>query len=247
MIQFSCTNCGKKFTVDDALAGRHASCKTCGAAVIVPAVQAEQNNRIVISFNAATDMKCASAVMPVDRNPMPPPLPRTHSPGPPPFSSDHLWHLPPLPSAAPVETLADICIPVAPIGDPPKDAFGCRPPGRAQTSAAIAAIAGRRGADTAGFRQLPPIRVLSIRGNPADYYQIEYHIRGLSRGQDGTPVYREQHVAEIQLTCDYPRQSPKCRMLSPIFIPTSSRLRFVWVTIGRPARNLSNWSCESRK
>ena len=29
----------------------------------------------------------------------------------------------------------------------------------------------------------------------------------------------EQHVAEIQLTSEYPRQSPKCQRLTPIFHP----------------------------
>lgn len=56
-------------------------------------------------------------------------------------------------------------------------------------------------------------------GNPPDRYQIEYFVRGLVRGPAGTPVYHDRHLAEIQLTSEYPRQSPKCKMLTPIFHP----------------------------
>jgi ubiquitin-protein ligase len=69
------------------------------------------------------------------------------------------------------------------------------------------------------FRNFPAIRVRSIEGDPPDSYQIEYHIRGLSRGPNGTPVPRDEHLMEMKLTLEYPRQSPKCRMLSPIFHP----------------------------
>jgi ubiquitin-protein ligase len=69
------------------------------------------------------------------------------------------------------------------------------------------------------FQTFPLIRVAEMRGNPADLYHIDYRIRGLTRGPQGTPVFREQHVVEIQLTSEYPRQSPKCKMLTPIFHP----------------------------
>ena len=38
-------------------------------------------------------------------------------------------------------------------------------------------------------------------------------------GKKNQPVPREQHLVEIQLTSEYPRISPKCRMLTPIFHP----------------------------
>ena len=69
------------------------------------------------------------------------------------------------------------------------------------------------------FRNFAPIRVRSIQGDPPDCYQIEYHIGGLARGADGKPVFRDDHLLEIQLTSEYPRSPPKCRMLSPIFHP----------------------------
>lgn len=69
------------------------------------------------------------------------------------------------------------------------------------------------------FDRFPLIRLHSMTGEPPDRYQIEYHIRGLVRGAGGNPVVKEQHLAEIQLTSEYPRQSPKCKMLTPIFHP----------------------------
>ena len=58
-----------------------------------------------------------------------------------------------------------------------------------------------------------------MEGSPPEKYRLEYHVRGLMRGPGGTPVVREEHLAEIQLTREYPRQSPKCKMLTPIFHP----------------------------
>jgi len=69
------------------------------------------------------------------------------------------------------------------------------------------------------FQNFPLIQVVSSSGNPPDLYTIEFHIRSLARGNGGQPIPRELHQIEIQLTRDYPRQSPKCRMLTPIFHP----------------------------
>jgi ubiquitin-protein ligase len=63
------------------------------------------------------------------------------------------------------------------------------------------------------------MRVLSAVGDPPETYQIEYRLWGLVRGPHGQPTPRDQHVAEIQLTSEYPRQSPKCKLLTPIFHP----------------------------
>jgi predicted Zn finger-like uncharacterized protein len=69
------------------------------------------------------------------------------------------------------------------------------------------------------FHRFPLIRIVSVEGNPPDRYRVEYNIRGVARGNNGQPIYRDQHLVEIQLTSDYPRQSPKCRLLTPIFHP----------------------------
>jgi ubiquitin-protein ligase len=81
----------------------------------------------------------------------------------------------------------------------------------------------RLGADAeqmaAAFRDFPLIRVVSTKGEPPEVYQIEYQVRGLERGKKNQPVPRAQHLVEIQLTSEYPRISPKCKMLTPIFHP----------------------------
>lgn len=69
------------------------------------------------------------------------------------------------------------------------------------------------------FAQSPVIRVEPKLGDPAELYLVEYRLRGLMRGPDGKPVACERHVAQLQLTRDYPRQAPKCRLLTPIFHP----------------------------
>ncbi len=69
------------------------------------------------------------------------------------------------------------------------------------------------------FQHFPLIQVQTIAGEPPELYRIAYRVQGLARGPAGQPVMRDSHVAEIQLTLDYPRQSPKCKMLTPVFHP----------------------------
>jgi len=69
------------------------------------------------------------------------------------------------------------------------------------------------------FRNFPLIRIADRQGDPPDKYTVEYNVRGVARGPDGQPVYRQQHLVEIQLTSEYPRQSPRCKILTPIFHP----------------------------
>ena len=63
------------------------------------------------------------------------------------------------------------------------------------------------------------IRVVGATGDPPEVYRIEYLIRGLETGPGDGPVERDTHLVEIQLTSEYPRLSPKCRMLTPVFHP----------------------------
>src|SRR5882724_11077084 len=69
------------------------------------------------------------------------------------------------------------------------------------------------------FKGSPIISVEAVSGDPAEVYHINYNINGLERGPDGQPQPRGQHQVEIQLTSDYPRLAPKCKMLTPIFHP----------------------------
>jgi ubiquitin-protein ligase len=73
------------------------------------------------------------------------------------------------------------------------------------------------------FASFPLIRVWPLAGDPPEKYHVEYGIQGLERGKSKggrvVPVVRERHVVEIQLTSDYPRQAPHCKMLTPVFHP----------------------------
>ena len=66
-----------------------------------------------------------------------------------------------------------------------------------------------------------PIRLLSAEGNPPERYRIAYRLRGLDRpGRSGDePPTRHDHTIEIECTAEYPRISPRCRILTPIFHP----------------------------
>jgi hypothetical protein len=66
------------------------------------------------------------------------------------------------------------------------------------------------------------IKVKDLRGNPPDVYIIEYLVRGIETVVDGNITYRDSHQVEFKLTSDYPRMSPKCRMLTP-GIPSEHR------------------------
>jgi ubiquitin-protein ligase len=69
------------------------------------------------------------------------------------------------------------------------------------------------------FAESACIQIVETKGEPPETYCIEYRLRGLERGSGGQPTPRNLHRVEIQLTSDYPRLSPQCRMLTPIFHP----------------------------
>ena len=69
------------------------------------------------------------------------------------------------------------------------------------------------------FEKSDRIKITPSPGNPPDTYKIEYSINSLQRDPKGKPIPRDSHQVEIQLTSDYPRFSPQCKMLSPIFHP----------------------------
>ena len=139
MIEFTCSACGKRYTVPDAAAGRKAKCG-CGEVLIVPAP--------------------AVATLTPDVNQL----------------------------------------------------IAAKIPMRARRLIADAKQM------TAAFANFPLIRIHSTTGDPPESYQIDYQVNSLDRGKKA-PIPREKHRVEIQLTADYPRLSPKCRMLTPIFHP----------------------------
>jgi ubiquitin-protein ligase len=68
------------------------------------------------------------------------------------------------------------------------------------------------------FADHPKIRILKVKGDPPDRYQVEYRLKSLVLNGDRV-VKRDRHVAEVYLTTGYPRQPPQCRMLTPLFHP----------------------------
>ena len=70
------------------------------------------------------------------------------------------------------------------------------------------------------FKDSEIIRVVETDGNPPDRYRIEYLIRSLQPTDDPEePAPRDVHQVEIQLTADYPRVAPQCKMLTPVYHP----------------------------
>ncbi|MBU0717993.1 MAG: ubiquitin-conjugating enzyme E2, partial [Planctomycetes bacterium] len=63
------------------------------------------------------------------------------------------------------------------------------------------------------------ISIRSTKGNPPERYEIEYAVKGLRVDAQGQIVEAVDHVVEIVLTREYPRQAPQCKMLTPMFHP----------------------------
>ncbi|MBQ7257911.1 MAG: hypothetical protein IJS60_09520 [Abditibacteriota bacterium] len=62
------------------------------------------------------------------------------------------------------------------------------------------------------------VKVEPIYGNPPEKYRVTFNLKGLCI-ENGKIVERHQHIAEITLTNEYPREKPKCNLLTPIWHP----------------------------
>ncbi|HEY3396696.1 MAG TPA: ubiquitin-conjugating enzyme E2 [Armatimonadota bacterium] len=73
---------------------------------------------------------------------------------------------------------------------------------------------------SAQFAGHPFIRIVPLRGNPPEAYEIHYRVKGLELDPTShRPRIRTEHVAQIYLQDTYPREKPKCVMTTPIFHP----------------------------
>ncbi|MEZ0230831.1 MAG: ubiquitin-conjugating enzyme E2, partial [Planctomycetota bacterium] len=70
----------------------------------------------------------------------------------------------------------------------------------------------------ASLQGKPRIQIIKTIGNPPEKYHLEYLVRSLAQ-VEGKIRERQKHHVEIVLTRAYPRQSPQCRMLTPVFHP----------------------------
>ena len=69
------------------------------------------------------------------------------------------------------------------------------------------------------FQNSQTIQVTPLAGDPPEAYRVHYAIQSVQPGPDGKPIPQDQHDIEIQLTSEYPRLSPRCKILTPIFHP----------------------------
>jgi ubiquitin-protein ligase len=70
------------------------------------------------------------------------------------------------------------------------------------------------------FTRHPFIDVDPIMGNPPEKYQISYKVKGIKElDNNARPVYSNHHLVTIYLHSEYPRQKPKCEILTPIWHP----------------------------
>lgn len=65
----------------------------------------------------------------------------------------------------------------------------------------------------------PLIQITGKAGIPPEIYRFTYNIRGLYVSGTGEILERDTHVMEVNLSLGYPRRSPQCRMLTPVFHP----------------------------
>jgi len=63
------------------------------------------------------------------------------------------------------------------------------------------------------------IRIVGTAGLPPELYRFEYRLKGVYVNPDGEILERDTHLLEVQLSLEYPRRAPQCRMLTPVFHP----------------------------
>ena len=69
------------------------------------------------------------------------------------------------------------------------------------------------------FESWPMIQITGKAGIPPEIYRFTYNIRGLYVAGGGEILERDLHLLEVNLSLGYPRRSPQCRMLTPVFHP----------------------------
>jgi ubiquitin-protein ligase len=63
------------------------------------------------------------------------------------------------------------------------------------------------------------IRIVGTAGLPPELYRFEYRLKGIYVNAAGEILERDTHLLEVQLSLEYPRRAPQCRMLTPVFHP----------------------------
>jgi len=69
------------------------------------------------------------------------------------------------------------------------------------------------------FADWPPIQLTGQAGLPPEVYRFTYSLKGIYVGEGGEILERKTHVLEVNLSLEYPRRPPHCRMLTPVLHP----------------------------
>lgn len=69
------------------------------------------------------------------------------------------------------------------------------------------------------FAHWPLIEISGTAGIPPEIYRFTYRVKGLYVDAGGNIRERDTHLLEVNLSLDYPRRAPQCRMLTPVFHP----------------------------
>jgi ubiquitin-protein ligase len=81
------------------------------------------------------------------------------------------------------------------------------------------------------------IRIVGTSGRPPERYTIEYRVKGLVE-EAGAVIERDSHRAEIILGMDYPKEMPRCVMVTPVFHPNIDHLAVCTEDIGAVGQTL---------
>jgi ubiquitin-protein ligase len=69
------------------------------------------------------------------------------------------------------------------------------------------------------LRESSLVEISGVAGLPPEIYRFTYKLKGVYVSGSGDILERDTHLLEVNLTLDYPRRAPQCRMLTPIFHP----------------------------
>src|SRR5438094_987559 len=69
------------------------------------------------------------------------------------------------------------------------------------------------------LKNSPMIEISGTAGMPPEIYRFTYRLKGLYVAPSGDILERDTQVLEVNLSLDYPRRAPQCRMLTPVFHP----------------------------
>jgi ubiquitin-protein ligase len=69
------------------------------------------------------------------------------------------------------------------------------------------------------FADSSVIRIVGTAGLPPELYRFEFRLKGIYVNPAGEILERDTHLLEVQLSLEYPRRAPQCRMHTPVFHP----------------------------